>query len=196
MKESARLVVRQNVENNGFETWRRLYNRLALPDTTRASSLLTQLLELRFKPATFEQDFTAWETLNVKYERQTGTELSDGVLVATLLNKMSGALQQHLRLNARTLQTYQPNRDTIEEYFRSKLMLTSAHSSSHGGSPAPMDIGFLGKGKGKKGKGKGKKGKRKGPHWSFFGTLKGKSKGKGKGKGKAQGKGKGKNLVL
>ena len=55
-----------------------------------------------------------------------------------------------------------------------------------------MDIGFLGKGKGKKGKGKGKKGKGKGPHWSFFGTLKGKSKGKGK--GNAQGKGKGKDF--
>ena len=32
VKESARLVVRQNVEGSGFETWRRLYNRFALPD--------------------------------------------------------------------------------------------------------------------------------------------------------------------
>ena len=127
----------------------------------------------------------------MKYERQAGAELPDGVLVATLLNKTSGALQQHLRLNARTLQTYQQTRRVVE-YFRSKLILTSANSSSHGGGPASMDIGFLGKGKGKKGKGKGKKGKGKGPHWSFFGTLKGKSKGKGK--GKAQGKGKGKGF--
>ena len=192
VKESARLVVRQNAESNGFETWRRLCNRFALPDATRATSLLTQLLDFRFNPATFEQDFNTWETLKVKYERQTGAELPDGVLVATLLNKTSGALQQHLRLNARTLQTYQQTRDTIVEYFRSKLILTSANSSSHGGGPAPMDIGFLGKGKGKKGKGKGKKGKGKGPHWSFFGFLKGKSKGKEK--GKAHGKGKGKNF--
>ena len=192
VKESARLVVRQNVESNGFETWRRLYNRFVLPDATRATSLLTQLLDFRFNPATFEQDFNTWETLKVKYERQTGAELPEGVLVATLLHKTSGALQQHLRLNARTLQTYQQTHDTIVEYFRSKLILTSANSSSHEGGPAPMDIGFLGKGKGKKGKGKGKKGKGKGPHWSFFGTLKGKSKGKGK--GKAQGKGKGKDF--
>ena len=99
VKESARLVVRQNVESNGFETWRRLYNRFALPDATRATSLLTQLLDFRFNPSTFEQDFNTWETLKVKYERQTGAELPDGVLVATLLNKTSGALQQHLRLN-------------------------------------------------------------------------------------------------
>ena len=38
VKESARLVVRQNVESNGFETWRRLYNRFALPDAKRATS--------------------------------------------------------------------------------------------------------------------------------------------------------------
>ena len=93
VKESARLVVRQNVESSGFATWRRLYNRFALPDATRATSLLTQMLDFRFNPATFEQDFNTWETLKVKYERQTGAELPDGVLVATLLNKTSGALQ-------------------------------------------------------------------------------------------------------
>ena len=89
---------------------------------------MTQLLDFLFSPATFEHDFTAWETLKVKYERQTGTELPDDVLVATLLNKTSGALQQHLRLNARTLQTYQQTRDTIVEYFCSKVILTSAKS--------------------------------------------------------------------
>ena len=93
VKESARLVVCQNVESSGFETWRRLYNRFALPDATRATSLLTQLLDFRFNPATFEQDFNTWETLKMKYERQTGAELPDSVLVATLLNKTGGALQ-------------------------------------------------------------------------------------------------------
>ena len=194
-KDSARLVVRQNIEGNGFETWRRLYAKFALPDATRATSLLTQLLDFRFNPSTFEQDFNTWETLKVRYERQVGAPLPDGVLVATLLNKTSGALQQHLRLNARTLTTYQQTRDTIVEYFRSKLILTSSSSSQ---GPAPMDIGFVGKGK--KGKGKGKsfgsnfgkgKGKGKGPHWSYFGNLKGKGKGKGKGKsGKGKDKGK------
>ena len=129
--------------------------------------------------------------MKVKYARQTGTELPDGVLVTTLLNRTLGALQRHLRLNARTLQMYQQTRDASVEHCHSKLMLTSANLSSHGGDPpAPMDIGFVGKGegKGKKGKGKGKKGKGKGPHWSFFGTLKGKSKGKGKPQGKKQAK--------
>ena len=58
VKESARLMVRQKVESNGFETWRRLYNRFALPDATRATSLLTQLLDFRFNPATLSRTLT------------------------------------------------------------------------------------------------------------------------------------------
>ena len=187
VKDSAKLVVRQNEDSNGFETWRWLYAKFALPDATRSTSLLTQLLDFRFNPSTFEQDFNVWETIKTKYERQSGQALPDGVLVATLLNKTTGALQQHLRLNARALQTYAQVREVILEYHRSRLLMnpvaqTSANATFQGGTSAPMDIGAL-KGKGKKGKGKGKS-----PHWNF---MKGKGKkGKGKGKGKDFAKGK------
>ena len=170
-EESARLIVRQNFESNGFETWRRLHAKFALPDATRQVALLTQLLDFRFNPSTFEQDFTTWESIKVKYEQQTGGPLPDGVLVATLLNKTTGALQQHLRLNAKTLSTYEQTKAVIIEYYRSKLILganASAGSSANTPGPAPMDIGGL-KGK-NKGKGKGV---------SYFG-----GKGKGKGIGK------------
>ena len=80
----------------------------------------------------------------MKYERQTGTALPepDSVRVATLLNKASGALQTHLRLNARTLTTYEQIRATVIEYHQSRHILTGASSSSNQG-PAPMDIGGL-----------------------------------------------------
>ena len=104
--ESARLTVRQSYESNGFETWRRLVKKYSLPDATRHVSLFTQLLDFKFNhPQNFEQDFNTWETFKVKYEKQTGTELPDSVLVAALLNKTSGPLQQRLRLNARSLTT-------------------------------------------------------------------------------------------
>lgn len=86
---SARLIVRQNEGANGFETWRRLSEKFSLPDATRHVSLLTQLLDFKFNPATFEQDFNAWETVKTKYETQSGSVLPDSVLVATLLNKTS-----------------------------------------------------------------------------------------------------------
>ena len=170
----------------------------SLPDATRHVSLLTQLLDFKFNPQNFEQDFNTWETFKVKYEKQTGTELPDSVLVATLLNKTSGPLQQHLRLNARNLTTYEDIRATILEYHQSRHILTGAASSSSQG-PAPMDIGGLkgkkgfGKGglgyfKGKKGKGKGKgkKGKGKNPHVNFHNSAMAKGKGKGKEKGKSK----------
>ena len=68
------------------------------PDATRHVSLLTQLLDFKLNPLHFEQDFNTRETFKVKYDKQTGTELPDSVLVATLLNKTSGPLQQHWRL--------------------------------------------------------------------------------------------------
>ena len=195
---SARLLVRQNAAGNGFETWRRLSQRFSLPDATRHVSLLTKILEWKFNTQTFEQDFNAWETVKAKYEQQTGTPIPDSVLVATLMNKTSGALQQHLRLNAATINTYEQMRNTLVQYFRSRHILTSSDSGL-----APMDIGAL-KGKGcVKGKSKGK-GKGFG-HWNFMKGKGGKSKGKGKGKdfkgnkgkgiGKTSHRGKGKGVV-
>ena len=203
VKDSAKLIVRQNEDSNGFETWRRLYKKFSLPGATRSTSLLTQLLDFKFNPATFAQDFNVWETIKSRYERQSGVPLPDGALVATLLNKTTGALQQHLRLNARTLQTYAQVPEVILEYHRSRLLMnpvaqTSANATFQGGASAPMDIGALaaalwkGKGKGKKGKGKGKgkgkdfsksQGKGNNQHWNF---MKGKGTGKGKGKGKGK----------
>ena len=144
-------MVRQNDDSNGFETWRRLVKNFALPDATRHVSLLTQLLDFKFSPQTFEQDFNTWETIKVKCEKQTGAALPDSVLVATFLNRTGGALQTHLRLTARTLTTYEEIRTTMLEYHQSRRILTGASSSSNQG-PAPMDIGGL---KGKKGFGKG-----------------------------------------
>ena len=206
--ESARLVVRGNTELNGFESWRLLARRFSLPGTALDISLLTRVLEFKFRPDHFEQDYSEWETLKARYERQSGSALPDSILVATLLSKTTGALQQHLRLNVRSLDTYETVRNVITAYYQSRHVTGFRILSDTG--PAPMDVGAMwqrkGKGRGKwsplgkgvKGKGKGK-GKGRLPS---FGQLKGKSKGKGKwfptGKGKSGGKthtGKGKDRV-
>ena len=130
--------------------------------------------------------------MKVRYETLTGTSLPDGVLIATLLNKASGPLQQHLTLNSTSVRTYSQMREVIVSYFRSRLMLhgTALSTSASSQGPAPMDVGAL---KGMKGNFKGNKGKRRGfgfkgkggkggfGHWNFM-------KGKGKG-GKAGMKG-------
>ena len=171
---SAKLVVRQNIRGNGFETWRRLLQKFSMPNAQSTHFLHRCWIN-------------AWETVKVRYETLTGTSLPDGVLMATLLNKTSGPLQQHLRLNSTSIRTYPQMCDVIVSYFRSRLMLhgTASHTSASSQGPAPMDVGALkGKGgnfKGKKGKGKdfGFKGKGNKSgfglgHWIFM-------KGKGKG---------------
>ena len=67
-KDSARLLVRQNVGQNGFETWRRLHSKFSMPDAQREHSLLAQVLDWKFNVNTFEQDFNAWETVKARYE--------------------------------------------------------------------------------------------------------------------------------
>ena len=81
-KNSARLVVRGNLGLNGFETWRLLSRRFALPSAAHNISLLTKVLEFRFRTEHFEQDYTEWEQLKNRYERQTGTALPDSILMA------------------------------------------------------------------------------------------------------------------
>ena len=41
VKDSAKLIVRQNEDSNGFETWRRLYKKFSLPGATRSHSFWT-----------------------------------------------------------------------------------------------------------------------------------------------------------
>lgn len=103
------------------------------------------------------------------------------------MNKTSGALQQHLRLNAASLTSYDLARDVIAQYFRSRLILGQGGSSSSSTSgPAPMDVGGMNF-KGGKGKGRGK------GHWNFM-KGEGKSNGKRHFGGSSKGKGKGKNF--
>ena len=95
-KNNARLVVRGDLGLNGFETWRLLSRRFALPSTANNISLLTKVLEFRFRSEHFEQDHAEWEQLKNRYERQTGAVLPDSMLVATLLNKTA----QDVRITA------------------------------------------------------------------------------------------------
>ena len=162
-KDSARLVVRANMSLNGLESWRLLARRFALPKTANNVSLLTKVLDFRFRTDHFDQDYTEWEQLKNRYKRQTATELPDSILVATLLNKTSGQLQQHLQLNAQTLDAYEAVRQVIKDYSQLRHVVKGNNS----GVTGPWRAMYR-KRKGK-GKGSGK--------WSPL-KLKGKGRGK------------------
>ena len=190
------MIVRLNEAGNGFETWRQLYDRFALPSRAKGVSLLSQLLEHQFRDAHFAADLTSFIVLKNKHERATGQSLSDDLLVTLMMNKTRGQLQQHLRLQANSLRTFDQVLVIIKEYYQSRHLVSSKLHDSQGPAgkgKGKKRKGFM-KGKGKgfmKGKGKGfPKGKGKG--LMMKGKGKGFTKGKGKGKGLMKGKGKGK----
>jgi hypothetical protein len=117
------------------------------------------------------------------------------------MSNTTGAIQEHLRLNAGVIETYPKAREIIINYAKAKQKIYA--------DPSPIDISKLQKGRGKPYKGKGK-GKHSTWHKNYSdqnfnqsysqnydqhepqkGKGKGKSKGKGKGKGAGKGKGKG-----
>ena len=166
---SAQLVVRRNVELNGFETWRLLTEKFSLPGTAPDISLLNRILEFKFGTEQFEQELSEWETLKTEYETQAETALPDSILVTTLLSRTTGTLQQHLRMNVRLLDTYETVRNVITAYYQSRHV-TGFRSLSDTG-PAPIEVGGVWQRKEKgKGKGRGK---------TPFDPLKGKGKSKG-----------------
>ena len=105
-----------------------------------------QPLDVKFNPATFKQDLHVWETIKARYERQSVQPLPNGVLVATLLNKTTGVLEQHLILNPRTLQTYAQ----ILEYHRSRFLMNPAAQTNFSGWSLGYDGHWCPRGRKKK----------------------------------------------
>ncbi|CAE7295848.1 unnamed protein product [Symbiodinium sp. CCMP2456] len=146
LEENNTLIVRLNEPGNGFETWRQLHDRFALPSREKGVSLLNKLLEHQFRDAHFEADLAEFIVLKNKHERATGNTLSDDIPVALMMNKTRGQLQQHLRLQAISLKTFDQVLVIVKEYYQSKHLVSGKLNSSDHGGPAPMDVGALWKG--------------------------------------------------
>ena len=75
----------------------------ALPDRARGVSLLSQLLDYKFRDAHVE-------TILIEFlrrrEKATSKALQDDLLITMMVNKTQGPLKQHLRLNLVHLTTY------------------------------------------------------------------------------------------
>ena len=136
---AARTEVKNNLKGNGFETWRRLSKEFSLPGIAKHLGLLSKILNYTFSQSNFEQDFSAWENLKTRYEYQTGTSLPDSVLMATLLNKMAGPLQTHIRLNSASLKTYAQLRELITNYYQSRHIMTQSTVDT-GSTSADIDV--------------------------------------------------------
>eukprot|EP00435_Cladocopium_sp_Y103_P061798 s1685_g23.t1 len=192
-------VLRQTMHQNGLETWRQLHSLYAPKTKGRAMALLTALVSFpNFqKDRTCLEQIQAMERLAEEYRRASGHEVSDDVLLSTLLRVLPKPVQQHIHLQMDEGTTFSQIKDKVLSYekvthawSKERLLMDIGAAplgsvTSYniiGGGTAPMEINQI-KGKGKKGKSPYGKAKGKGKPVFPKGSGKGKSFDKGKGKG-------------
>ena len=189
---AARAIVRNEDTENGFESWRRLFNHFSLPSRARATNLLNEIIAFRLRQDHLESDLSDFIIIKNRHEKTTGVPLDNDLLITLIMQKTTGPLQQHLRLNVRNINTFTEALEIVYSYIKSRHLVVPSRNDG----PVDMDIGALkgrkGYGKGK-GKGKGGMYKGKGKGFKGKGMFKGKGKRKSKGfkgmKGKGQGQG-------
>ena len=178
---AAKIVQRQDLSENGLESWRQLYNRYSPSKRSKATGRMMKILTWKFNMDQFENSFNEWEAEIAKYDSEQVTPFSDEVKIGVLYLRTSGPLYNHLLLNTDLSMPYNEIKTIIVNYFGTgRLLRDVRHHSSQQGSdgPTPMEIDAIWRAIKGKSKGKGKGGKSKGKE----------SKGKGKGKSKDKGK--------
>ena len=197
-------LLRQIPSNNGLETWRQLHN-LFTPKTKASSmALLSAIMSFpAFKSdRTLLEQVQTLERLGDEYQKTSGNNIADDILLTTLIRALPRAVQQHIQLGMTNSTTYQEVKDKVVAYervsstwTREKILVecgatplgaVTSYASPGDSGVSPMEVNLVQKGKGKKGKGADKgKGKSK-----SFGNGKGKGqKGQDSGKGKYSSKG-------
>ena len=81
----ASTICRQDMQGNGFETWRLTHARYPIPLGTRSIGYLTWLLKPQLDEQKFEESFKTWEFQFSRYEQDNNTLLPDAVKIAILL---------------------------------------------------------------------------------------------------------------
>jgi hypothetical protein len=136
-------MISDNESLNGYESWRILCIRYKVKASHRATGRLSQILSMKFGGiGTIEDTLAKWESELRKCESEVRSPLQDAVKLAVLMMNTTGAIQEHIRLNAAVIDNYPKAREIIINYAKAKQVLYS--------EPSPMDIGQLHKGKGKR----------------------------------------------
>ena len=119
------------------------------------------------KEKTLLEQVQMLERLGDEYRKASGSDISDDILLTTLVRALPRPVQQHIQLGMTNTTTYQEVKDRLVAYervssswTRDKILtecganpvgaVTSYATGSDG--PAPMEVNLVQKGKGKKGK--------------------------------------------
>ena len=130
---------------------------MAYPSFNKEKSMVEQVANL--------------ERLSDEYRRAAGKELSEDVLLTTLVKSLPSQLRQHVQLSMTESSTFRDVKEKIVAYEKvstswsrdrvlqecgaTALGSVTSYATADSG-PAPMEVNVLQKGKGKKGKGSDK----------------------------------------
>ena len=154
-------------------------DQFSLPTRARATYLLNKIIAFRLRNNHLENDPSDFIILKNRHEKTIGVPLDNDLLITLITQKTTGPLQQHLRLNIRSISTFTEALEIVYSSIKSRHLVVPSRNDD----PVDTDIGALKgrKGYGYKGKGKGKGGmyKGKGKGFKGKGMFKGKRKSKG-----------------
>ena len=163
-------IVQLCPKGNGLEAWRRLKDEYEGRSGNRLAAMLRGILNPRESwtrdidnNREFLESLNDWEILTGEYRAASGENVSDRVLVATILEHAPARYQDTLRaIPAQQRENYPALRRWIKDYCVSSRIYGD---SGIAGGPVPMDVGQIkGDKSGKGKKGKGKDGKSNGKH--------------------------------
>ena len=172
LRAKPKAILRQITDRNGLEVWRVLTNTYAPKTKFRGLALLNALMALPTftKDRSLREQIHGLERVAHEYQRVTGRQPGEDVLLGTLVRCLPSAIKQHVQLQMTEASTYQSVRDYVLGYEVTTTSWTSAKmhqalgvlpaSSSSDQGPTPMEVDALQR-KGPKG-GKGGKGGKSG----------------------------------
>ena len=108
---------------------------------------MNEIIAFRLRQDHLESDLSDCIILKNKHEKTTGVPLDNDLLITLIMQKTTGPLQQHLRLNVRNITTFTEALEIVYSYYiKSRNLVVPSRNDG----PVDMDIGAL---KGRKGYG-------------------------------------------
>ena len=190
--KAARVIHRED-DDNGFESWRRLYVRYAPSKRVRYLGSIQKILSWKFSEANLEQEISDWCQEIERYEADTKATIPDDIKIGILMSSTPSTIQQHLQLNTSLTTKFSEVYDIILNFCKTRRLTKHPKHVDD-----PMDIGAIWKHLKGKGKGKSNYNIVYRPYsnfgnWSNYSNYSNyrPRKGKGKGGGGEKGKGRG-----
>ena len=172
LRAKPKAILRQITDRNGLEVWRVLTNTYAPKTKFRGLALLNALMALPVfgRDKSLREHIHGLERVANEYQRVTGRQPGEDVMLGTLVRCLPTAIKQHVQLQMTDSSTYASVRDYVLGYEVTTTSWTPAKmhqalgvvpvATASDQGPVPMEVDALQK-KGPKGKnkGKGRKGK-------------------------------------